>query len=117
MNDQENEKFAQQLKSTLDKSVSDLDENVRCKLQIARGEILNKEINSWRRPSIIWASTASVLVISVLVLMLVSSPYMQINENEIMASVESNIFEDDANIEFYEELDFYVWLSEQETNT
>ena len=47
MNDQENEKFAQQLKSTLDKSVIDLDENVRCKLQIARGEILNKEINSW----------------------------------------------------------------------
>ena len=117
MNNQENEKFTQQLKSTLDNSVNDLDENVRCKLQIARGEVLNKDISSWRRYNVILASTASVLVMSVLALMLITNPFMQINENEMVASIESNIFEDDANIEFYEELDFYVWLSKQESNT
>ncbi len=118
MKDQANDKFTQQLKSTLDQSVQDLSEDRRYQLQLARGKLLDKEISPWRRHWVAGLSMASIVAISLFALVFVANPLMQTQETDIVASIENNIFEDDDNnIEFYEELDFYVWLSNQETNT
>lgn len=111
------EKFAQQLKSTLEQSVQDIDEDTRYQLQMARGKILNTETTTWSRNKTIWASTASVAVLSLFAVVFLVNSVWQSQETEMVAGVENIIFEEDINIEIFEEYEFYVWLSHQETNT
>ncbi len=117
MKDSSDQKFTQQLKSTLDQSVRDIDEDVRYQLQIARGGVLDKNIKHSGRRWTLWASAAGIAAISLFMIVFVTNPLLQTQDMEMVAGVEINIFEDDANIEIYEEYDFYVWLSNQESNT
>lgn len=120
MKQSKQDKFNQQIKLVLDKSVQDIDSDTRNKLQMARAKVLESDNTSslWLQRKSVWASIASFACVSMFALILfVNSPDYIANDIEVMSNVDSLIFEADAGIELYEQYDFYVWLSEQETNS
>ena len=116
MNNLENDKFAQQIKSVLDESIKDIDADTQYQLQMARAKVLEKSnIPRWYQRWTIWATISGVTVMSVLaILLLYINPNYQSQNLEIIASIENTVTEEDVYMEFYEEYDFYVWLSEQD---
>ncbi len=104
----------------LDQSVQDIDVDTRNKLQMARAEVLQSDNTSsaWGQRKSVWASIVSFAGVSMFALFLfINSPSNKVNDFEVMSNVDSLLFEADAGIELYEQYDFYVWLSEQETNS
>ena len=114
------DKLAQQIKSVLDESVQDIDADTRYQLQIARAKVLQSgnESTAWAKHWPVWAGVVSIACISLLTAsLLINTSNYEVEEFEMMTSMDNLLFESDAGIELYEEYDFYVWLSEQEANS
>ena len=117
MNDQQLEK---RIKATLDKSVDELDSNIQYRLQMARADVLGNSVNEipWYRRGASWAGVTAVASVFVLSFTLINkAPLIESNGNDLVSNADLNLFDADTGIELYEEYDFYVWLSQQESNT
>ncbi len=120
MKQNKQEKLTRQIKLVLDQSVQDIDPDTRQKLQMARAQVLQSDSSSsaWSQRKTIWGSVAGFACASMLALFLyINTPSYKLNDVEVVSNVDSPLFEADAGIELYEQYDFYVWLSEQETNS
>jgi hypothetical protein len=118
MKQSEQDKLSQQIKSVLDQSIEDLDADIRYQLQMTRARVLqsNDVTRPWYYRKSIWASVASFASVSVLAAFLfINAPGYKLDDMEMMSNVDALLFETDAGIELYEQYDFYVWLSEQES--
>ncbi len=114
------DKFSQQLKTVLDKSLDDIDADSRYRLQMARAKVLQTEQDSvrWYKRFPVWTRIAGLASVSMLAAFLfINTNSYKVDDLEMMSSVDSILFEADIGIELYEQYDFYVWLSEQETNS
>lgn len=120
MKDTQNKQFEQQLKATLDKSLDAIDPDVQYRLQIARANVLEKQANvtPWYKRRYTWATITGMVSVCVLGFSLLTS-VTSINSlgTDLTSNVDVNMFDEEASIELYEEYDFYVWLSQQESNT
>ena len=118
INDEKN--FENRLTAVLDQSVEEIDENTLYRLQMARAEAL-QAVNtnrSWTKKWYTWAGVASFACAFVLTFSVWQdlSPH-KAGHTDLVAIEDSNLFDDDTNIELYEEYDFYVWLSQQDAKT
>ena len=119
MKHSEQDKLTRQIKSVLDQSVKNIDANTNYQLQMARAKVLqsNAVASGWYQRKSVWASVASFACILVLAAFLfVGSPEYTLNDVDMISNVDGLLFESDAGIELYEQYDFYVWLSSQESN-
>lgn len=109
----EHDKFTQRAKSLLDESVDNLDENSLRRLHIARQNSLKhaREKRSWVK--LYWKPMTAGLVAASLIAVISINVIMQSPE------LEQNYFEDlelvaaSEDLDFFQELDFYDWLTEQ----
>lgn len=116
MNDQQ---FEKQIKSTLDKSVDELDTSIQYRLQIARAKVLqsNTNIRPWYKRGVSWVGVTAVASVCVLSFTLFNKvPFVESTSNKLASTTDSTLFDTDTGIELYEEYDFYVWLSQLESN-
>ena len=117
MNDEQLEK---QTKSTLDKSVDELDASIQYRLQMARATVLqnNASIRPWYKRGVSWAGITAVASVCVISFTLFNkAPLIESTGNGFVSTMDSNLFDADTGIELYEEYDFYVWLAQQESNS
>ena len=119
MNNTTDKQFEQQLRSTLDQSIAELDSDIQYRLQMARAQVLQNSVIPWYQQWATWASVAGVMSVCVLTFTLFSNTSL-FNEpaaTNLAINIEGNIFDGDASIELYEEYDFYVWLAHQESSS
>ena len=108
------DKYIKQIKHMLDESVEQLDEDTRYQLQCRRVEVLQKE----HKPQFTWLTLAGACATLVLVSMLWLNTKVTLPEQpERQLSAQTILFDEEADIELYQEYDFYVWLSEQDSNS
>ena len=120
MKETQNKQFEQQLKATLDESLNAIEPHVQYQLQIARAKVLEKETNAapWYKRGYTWATITGMASVCVLGFSLLSSvTSIDPAGTGLTSNLDANMFEEEASIELYEEYDFYVWLSQQESNT
>ena len=118
MNNRREKDINEQIKSVLDSSVDSLDAITRRELQIRRASVLNDErrLLSQSKWPVFGGVTALASIGILSVFLLISQPQIQPPETNMLTSMDAVLFEADANIELYEQYDFYVWLSQQESN-
>ncbi len=119
MNKYDEEKLKQQIKSVLDESVEKTDTETRHQLQMIRANVLESEPKSvWRSHWPMFGGVAGFASIVALGVFLFITPldHME-NHNDVLIGLDTILFEADTNMELYEQYDFYVWLSGQETNS
>lgn len=103
-----------QIKQALDESVEQLDEDTRYQLQCRRAEVLQKE----HKTQFTWLKLAGACAVFALVSILWLNTKVTLPEQpERQLSAQTIFFDEEANIELYQEYDFYVWLSEQDSNS
>ncbi len=108
------QEFLKRAKKTLDDSVSELDKETLEQLRFARQQAVQLHAN--RQPKTrgwdyrIPAAVAATLIVAVLVTTLWGGSNQIPSEFEDLDLLVSN-----ENIEFYENLDFYSWLTEQDS--
>ncbi len=109
-NEVQEQKLIDFAKQTLDHSIKNLDQGTLSRLQSARQTVCSNasEPDSWLRPA--WAIAAACLVIFTIALWNTDSPKvtatLPIEDVEILASANG--------WEFYEDLEFYSWLAEND---
>ncbi len=111
MKQTEQNKLAQQIKSVLDQSVKDIDADTQYQLQLARVKALQSKdvVKRWYQSKSIWASVASLASVSVLVVLISTSPLeYPVSGVDMMSNMDGLLFETDESIELYEQYDFYV---------
>jgi hypothetical protein len=108
----EKDQFLHQVKSTLDQSVDELDDATLRALRSARHEAVaaSKKRPAWSMPVGGLAVAATVAAFSVSLWLTDSQPGM----NAQLPPLEDLALLGDAeSLEFYEELDFYLWLDDE----
>jgi hypothetical protein len=111
MNEQER-KFVDSAKRLLDESVTALDCATLSRLSQARNQALagRGERKRLRRPFLMGGLAASVMTAVVLVLLvLVAPPKQEVAENNLVADL--GLLTAEESIDFFEEIEFYEWLS------
>jgi hypothetical protein len=108
----DNDKLLNQMKSTLDRAAEEIDDATLMRLSAIRREALaageNQKSFSWWMPVGGLVATATALVLTV------SLWTMSPNDNAFMPPLEDiALLSDKAELEFYEELDFYLWLDSE----
>ena len=95
-----NDALVNQLKQSLDQQANDLDAATLSQLRQARARALDEMARKQQRfkPGIIWAGDNGI------------APDMA----QQIADVD--LLTDDDSIDFYEDLDFYIWLEQQEND-
>ena len=118
MNNSHEKDINEQIKSVLDSSVDSLDEKTRHELQNRRASVLNDErgLLSQSKWPVFGGVTAIASIGLLSVFLFISQPQIQPLDTNMMTSMDAMLFEADTNIELYEQYDFYVWLSQQESN-
>ncbi len=118
MNNGQQEDTKRQIKSVLDRSVDELSVETRYQLQIRRAQVLNNQSKSkwWSKWSVFGGITVFASISALAAFLLFSQPQFQPQETNMMSELDAVFFEADTNIELYEQYDFYVWLSQQESN-
>ena len=120
MKEPQNKQFEQKLKATLDESLDAIDPHVQYQLQIVRAKVLENEANMvpWYKRGYTWATITGMASICVLGFSLLTSvTSIDQTSTGLTSNIDVNMFDEEAGIELYEEYDFYVWLSQQESNT
>ncbi len=120
MKDVQNKQFERKLKATLDESLDAIDPDVQYQLQIARAKVLENEagVVPWYKRGYTWATFTGMASVCVLGFSLLTSvTTIDPAGTGLTSNVDINMFDEEASIELYEEYDFYVWLSQQESNT
>ena len=119
MNEQDR-KFVDSAKRLLEESVADLDGATRSQLARARNRALagQGEKKRWfQRPLPITGLAASVLTAAALVLFVMFGPLRQDKVDETLVA-DLGLLTSEESLEFFEEIEFYQWLStvEEEDN-
>ena len=112
------DEFEQNIKAVLDSAVETTDAQTRYRLQIMRGKVLDNKTNA--KPTA-WKVLSGVAGIACMVgfaaFLLVKQPAHVIDHSGMLTDIDNVLFEADSSLELYEQYDFYVWLSQQETNS
>ena len=119
MSTDKQEKLNQQIRSVLDQSVEDLDDKTCYRLQMVRADVLNAQTKSkwWSKWPMSGGMAGFASITALLAFIFISQPHY-ISENSVkLTAVDAVLFDADTNIELYEQYEFYVWLSEQETKS
>lgn len=118
MNNSQQEKTGQQIKSVLDRSVDELSSETRYQLQMRRAQVLNNQSRSnwWSKWPVLSGVTVFASISALAAFLFLGQPQFQPQETNMMSELDAVFFEADTNIELYEQYDFYVWLSQQESN-
>lgn len=118
MNDSKQDKLTQQIKLVLDRSVDELDADTRYQLQKTRARVLNNKSskNRWTSWSTFGGVSAFASICALAVFILIQQPQLNTNDTNMLTELDAELLEVDTNIELYEQFDFYVWLSHQESN-
>lgn len=108
---QQTDPFLRRVTDTLDQAVEELDGAIQGRLRAARREALTarQARPAWLLPlgGLATAATVAVLALS---LWLLPAP----QQPALMPSVEDMVLlSDEAELEFYEDLDFYLWLDSE----
>jgi hypothetical protein len=113
-----NDPLVKQLKQSLDQQASELDTATLSALRQARVHALNalESKQRWFKPNTIWVGglvTATTLLIA---LLLVWPGENDISPEMVQGVADIDLLFDDDSIELYEDLDFYLWLEQQESS-
>ena len=109
------DQLVQKLKSTLDQSVDELDVDTLRQLRMARCKAVaaseKKARPAWWLPvgGLATAATISVLFVTLWLL-----PAEQGLKGQVPALEDIALLGDDEALEFYEDLDFYLWLDDEQ---
>jgi len=107
--------FEKQLKQALDNKAAALDAATLSRLHRARVQALETKPHWWQTQAALGIATASIIGVAVWVLL--SSTFLDRNlpvqtvSNESVEAIEIMSLDDDLDL--VEEMDFYVWLTEQ----
>ncbi len=120
---QHDDKFIDELKSSLKQGEDNLDANTNSSLSQARNNAL-KELDSsvitrWRSPMFATAAFASVLLSLSVFFTIYSNGSIQENNGFIFDEAEYVLFIESSDVlagNLEEEIEFYEWLDEQETS-
>jgi len=116
MNDEQQRAFVEAAKRLLDAAADDLDGTVMSRLHRARNRALMKagpRPLCFRRPLPLIGTIASALVAAVLVVFVARGPSGQeMVEKNMVADL--GLFTAEESLEFFEDIDFYEWLSTAE---
>jgi len=120
MNEQEREKeFVEKIRGFLDESVENLNPDIRLGLQEARFQALGaaEKRRAWFFPFPRWMTVGGLATAATAILAFffwynppsLEAPTKQVEDFEILTSKEQ--------IEFYKDLDFFLWLDTKENGT
>ncbi|MDH5762235.1 MAG: hypothetical protein OEZ51_04580 [Nitrospinota bacterium] len=117
MNDQEKEKqFIDNVKKALDLDAQKLDAGTQSKLNRIRqkaldaGERKSFDIRRWfTLPVAGWAATACLIVLGLTL-------YMKPSNGTLPPLEDIDLLAAEDNLEFYDSLEFYAWLAEEEVD-
>lgn len=113
MNEEQQRQFTQTAKQLLDEAAAHLDSDTLSQLQRARNRALaarSKPLPLFRRPWPLTGMIASVMTAAALVVVVIVGPLRQ-------EAIETNLVADlglltaEECLEFFEDIDFYEWLS------
>ena len=116
MTDRNDQEFTNKLTDLLDKSVDEVGEDTRYRLQMARAQVLEQEPRQpWFRRWHTWATaTGFASIFAVALVTTQQAPVYESAPMEYLSDQPMQLLEDEAALDLYEEYDFYVWLSQQE---
>lgn len=116
MNKYKHQDLDQQIKRVLDRSVEELDADTRYQLQLRRAKVLESQAKSdiWRNLPVFGGLATFTSIVVLATFLFIGQTQLPSNENHL-TELDTGLFEADSNIELYEQYDFYVWLSEQES--
>lgn len=119
MSDQKNsrdeQEFVSQIREALDTSVKRLDADTRHKIIAHRKRALDKH-NENNRFILRWSIPAFAIAASVLITLAIVKIQSPITlEQESIEALELIVVQD--TLDLYEELDFYVWLADEDVTT
>lgn len=120
MKDNRDQQLTDKLTAALDRSVDNIDEKTRYRLQIARANVLNSDSQNqpWYKRWNTWATATGFASICMVALLMTNQLPLHDNASLDLASKQNaSLLDDEASIDLYEEYDFYVWLSHQEINS
>lgn len=116
MNKDKHQDLDQQIKRVLDRSVEELDADTRYQLQLRRAKVLESQAKSniWKNWPIFGGLATFASMATLATFLFISQTQLPSNDSHL-SELDTGLFEADSNIELYEQYDFYVWLSEQES--
>ena len=105
--------FLHNARHLLDQSVDAIDEETSFRLRQIRHQVLNTkpETRNWFAPYSAFAATAAVLVLTVTV-WLTQAPTM----NDELVLEDIPLLAASEELDFYQELEFYNWLDDEQIN-
>ncbi len=115
MNNNKDENFLENIQTVLDERVDNLDAATASNLRKARNRALEqidrKPLSSWKKWSLPLAGMAAASIVIMLAILIHKQPVeiatsIGIEDVEILVSNESP--------DFYADLDFYIWLTEED---
>jgi hypothetical protein len=111
---QSTERFLRQLNERLDHSVEALDVSTQARLRAARREALAasgvRSLSAWLMPM---GSLAAVATVAVLTVSLWLLPPEKGMDDQLPPLEDFALLSDSEGLEFYEDLDFYLWLDDE----
>lgn len=121
MKDNRDQEFTSKITAALDRSVDNIDEKTRYRLQIARANVLNsdEQKQAWYKRWHTWATATGFASICMVALLITNQVPLHNTSSplELISGQNALLLDDEASIELYEEYEFYVWLSHQEINS
>lgn len=114
--DNNQDQLNQHIKTLLDHSVDQLDADTRYQLQLKRAQVINNStkshfIQNWP----VFGGIATFASIAALAGFLFIGQPQNATHEMALPQLDSVFLEIDTSIELYEQYDFYVWLSQQES--
>ena len=111
-----NDPLVKQLKQSLDQQTNELDTATLLALRQARARSLNALENKpqWFKPNTIWVGGLATAATLLIALLLVWPGENDISPEMVQDVADIDLLFDDDSIEFYQDLDFYLWLEQQE---
>lgn len=119
MNHQDSDKqMIDQVKRSLDQQADELDAATLSKLRQARARAVDEMEHKTSRlkPRALWTGGLATAGACAVALMLVWPEDPEITTELGPAIADAEMLSDENSIEFYQELDFYIWLDQQELN-
>lgn len=113
-----NDPLVKQLKQSLDQQASELDTATLSALRQARAHALNvlESKQRWLKPNTIWVGGLATAATLLIALLLVWPGENDISPEMVQGVADIDLLFDDDSIELYEDLDFYLWLEQQESS-
>ena len=107
------QKFLNNVRNTLHKSLDAIDAETTSRIKQARYQALEQGHNksSWLMPFSAIAVTASVVTLSVT---LWFTPFNEMNEELVLEDI--SLLTASEELDFYQELEFYNWLDDEQIN-